>query len=286
MRSETWTKFLAWEAVQNANIKAHRAGVKKQAKVDKEALVRRGKEDQEAAEYVIVLRSVENAITLSQVAWEKYIDSDETDLKARDDALTRATTAISKHLPKLKDEDQALGEKLKANLAERKKHVKDKKDSDKRAAKASTSTSSLAPVPPPPSLAPPPPVAALTRAKKRMVAKERRKATKEAERKTSLVQQEEEHLSIALETSRVEAFAGFEPPTLAALAGPSTAPPESTIGASRCIVCMEDDKDHLFLPCKHVLCCASCAEKIMHTNKMCPMCRTPIECIIGGLKGL
>ena len=76
------------------------------------------------------------------------------------------------------------------------------------------------------------------------------------------------------------------PPTLAALGGGSAAPPESTIGASRCIVCMEDDKDQLFLPCKHVLCCAGCAKKLMNTTRLCPTCRAPIQNVIGGLKGI
>jgi hypothetical protein len=76
------------------------------------------------------------------------------------------------------------------------------------------------------------------------------------------------------------------PPTLAALAGNSTAPPESTIGATRCIVCMEEDKDQLFLPCKHVLCCGGCAKKLMDTTRLCPTCRAPIKQVIGGLKGI
>jgi len=73
-------------------------------------------------------------------------------------------------------------------------------------------------------------------------------------------------------------------PTLAALAGSSSAPPESTIGDARCAICMDEEKDQLFLPCKHVACCHSCASKIMKAKKECPLCRAPIKKLIGGVK--
>jgi len=73
------------------------------------------------------------------------------------------------------------------------------------------------------------------------------------------------------------------PPTLAALGGASSAPPESTIGNARCIVCMDEDKDQLFLPCKHLLCCHSCASHIMRTTKQCPQCRGNVKQVIGGI---
>ena len=63
---------------------------------------------------------------------------------------------------------------------------------------------------------------------------------------------------------------------------------ESTVGAARCVICMEDDKDQLFLPCKHVCCCARCANAIAlhreHAKRICPMCRAPIETVISGVK--
>ena len=74
-----------------------------------------------------------------------------------------------------------------------------------------------------------------------------------------------------------------QPPTLAALGG-SSAPPESTVGAARCIVCMEEDKGSLFLPCKHLICCATCAKTIMASaKKECPKCRAPIKTVIDGI---
>jgi hypothetical protein len=73
------------------------------------------------------------------------------------------------------------------------------------------------------------------------------------------------------------------PPTLAALGDASSAPPESTVGNARCIVCMEDDKDQLFMPCKHLLCCHKCANHIMRTSKQCPQCRGAIKQVIGGI---
>jgi hypothetical protein len=73
-------------------------------------------------------------------------------------------------------------------------------------------------------------------------------------------------------------------PTLAALAGSSSAPPESTIGDARCAICMDEEKDQLFLPCKHVACCHSCSSKIMKAKQECPLCRAPIKQVIGGVK--
>lgn len=36
-----------------------------------------------------------------------------------------------------------------------------------------------------------------------------------------------------------------------------------------CVVCMEKEKDRLFLPCNHMCCCSDCAENI----RKCPLCR-------------
>lgn len=69
---------------------------------------------------------------------------------------------------------------------------------------------------------------------------------------------------------------------------PLVADDVSTIGPNMCIVCMDEEKDHLFLPCKHLVCCGGCAKKIMQQREQrsCPFCRAPIENDIPGIKGL
>jgi len=40
-----------------------------------------------------------------------------------------------------------------------------------------------------------------------------------------------------------------------------------------CIVCRDNKKDALFLPCGHVCCCCECGEKL---DSKCPLCRSSI----------
>jgi len=42
-----------------------------------------------------------------------------------------------------------------------------------------------------------------------------------------------------------------------------------------CVVCLEVDKSHLFLPCKHLACCGNCAP----LQKKCPLCRETVVSI-------
>ena len=45
---------------------------------------------------------------------------------------------------------------------------------------------------------------------------------------------------------------------------------ESTV---ECIVCMDDERSILFLPCRHVACCTACADAL----RKCPVCRQRID---------
>lgn len=40
-----------------------------------------------------------------------------------------------------------------------------------------------------------------------------------------------------------------------------------------CCICMEKDKEAVFDPCGHYVCCYKCAEDIQHINMPCPICR-------------
>ena len=46
-----------------------------------------------------------------------------------------------------------------------------------------------------------------------------------------------------------------------------------------CIVCMENDKDSLILPCKHLMLCQVCIERV----EDCPYCKTKIDSRICGI---
>lgn len=41
----------------------------------------------------------------------------------------------------------------------------------------------------------------------------------------------------------------------------------------KCVICMENNKSYLFMPCKHVCCCEKCSKNL----KQCPICRNTIE---------
>ena len=54
-----------------------------------------------------------------------------------------------------------------------------------------------------------------------------------------------------------------------------------------CIVCMEDEKSVLLMPCKHMCMCKGCTDKLIaqsfsggRKKAMCPVCRNPIMDII------
>ena len=54
-------------------------------------------------------------------------------------------------------------------------------------------------------------------------------------------------------------------------------------GAARdteCVVCMEETRSCLFLPCRHMCVCRACADLIMASTADCPRCRTKVENII------
>jgi len=48
-----------------------------------------------------------------------------------------------------------------------------------------------------------------------------------------------------------------------------------------CSVCLEKERSHAFLPCKHIVCCEECAQKVFENGGLegpvCPMCRKPVE---------
>jgi hypothetical protein len=43
---------------------------------------------------------------------------------------------------------------------------------------------------------------------------------------------------------------------------------------NECVMCMDVEKSHAFVPCGHMCVCEGCAAKVMGANKECPFCCT------------
>jgi len=44
-----------------------------------------------------------------------------------------------------------------------------------------------------------------------------------------------------------------------------------------CVICLEEPKTHVFVPCGHVCACKSCSSQAMKTNTSCPICRGAVS---------
>jgi len=50
--------------------------------------------------------------------------------------------------------------------------------------------------------------------------------------------------------------------------------------AQECVVCMEQEKSYVLVPCGHAVVCKSCAEDIVAMSRECPVCRRSVEQVI------
>ena len=76
-------------------------------------------------------------------------------------------------------------------------------------------------------------------------------------------------------------------PTLAMQqqAGNAMAPPAGTKPneETSCVVCCDENRSHVLIPCGHLCLCAGCSEMLFTTARivgetpLCPMCRAPCE---------
>ncbi|KAL9390440.1 hypothetical protein Peur_019045 [Populus x canadensis] len=48
-----------------------------------------------------------------------------------------------------------------------------------------------------------------------------------------------------------------------------------------CVICMTEPKDTAVLPCRHMCMCSECAKELRLQSNKCPICRQPIEQLIG-----
>jgi len=53
-------------------------------------------------------------------------------------------------------------------------------------------------------------------------------------------------------------------------------PTTNTTSTNQCVVCMNQDIDCLFLPCRHVVCCKQCGQLL----QSCAVCRKPIGAVL------
>jgi Zinc finger, C3HC4 type (RING finger) len=47
-----------------------------------------------------------------------------------------------------------------------------------------------------------------------------------------------------------------------------------------CVICLAQEKTHMFLPCSHRCTCEPCARQVLFRTKRCPLCRTQTQSII------
>ena len=57
----------------------------------------------------------------------------------------------------------------------------------------------------------------------------------------------------------------------AAAAGPEASE------AAECVICMDQRKNHVLVPCGHLCVCQACADRIMAEGETCPICRTAVR---------
>lgn len=66
-----------------------------------------------------------------------------------------------------------------------------------------------------------------------------------------------------------------EPEPTNVLLDESTGPTIVKPKKPECIVCLDADACHAFLPCGHMVACSKCAHEIFQVTSACPTCRTP-----------
>ena len=51
----------------------------------------------------------------------------------------------------------------------------------------------------------------------------------------------------------------------------------TTVGVGECIVCLDAENTHSFIPCGHKCVCEACANTVMATRGECPKCRAEVD---------
>ena len=57
-------------------------------------------------------------------------------------------------------------------------------------------------------------------------------------------------------------------------------------GENDCVICMDERKSVVLLPCKHMCVCSACAEQLTRVKSACcPVCRTVVADVLRGVFG-
>jgi hypothetical protein len=54
----------------------------------------------------------------------------------------------------------------------------------------------------------------------------------------------------------------------------------SAEGMAECVVCLDEEQNHIVVPCGHFCLCEGCASKVGAAGGECPVCRTPATLIL------
>jgi len=49
------------------------------------------------------------------------------------------------------------------------------------------------------------------------------------------------------------------------------------VGCPKCIICLTNPRNVVFRKCGHMVCCDHCAKNVCRINKICPICRVPLQ---------
>jgi len=80
-------------------------------------------------------------------------------------------------------------------------------------------------------------------------------------------QMEQEAAELTLRLQHVHAQLGVAPPAAQLV--------EEEV---QCVVCMDERKQHVMMPCMHMCVCGVCAQRLLDAQTpLCPVCRTPVE---------
>ena len=50
--------------------------------------------------------------------------------------------------------------------------------------------------------------------------------------------------------------------------------------SEECVICMDQRKSHIIVPCGHMCVCQACAERVTEEGEICPICRTAVTMIL------
>jgi len=66
------------------------------------------------------------------------------------------------------------------------------------------------------------------------------------------------------------------PPRNDAVLTDESAPPAEDVSKQDCIICYDEKRETVLLPCGHITACEKCTRAIIATNPKCPVCRKPV----------